>query len=282
MIIVSRGCNIIFRLFSPLYAASPLLGLGKVILIENRNIVDETEDSIISSQYIRKKREILPKRFEQRLNNFSKNDGISSFIRRQRIQTDPLKGFNYLINSNRTLSKVFDRFWPNDLPLYPKLKYISSPTTNLHPFESGTDPKSWSRLFPAIWPTVNFVQVACGIARDENGCLVERISIHSQRSKNPSAGERGRTEPWGGWILTGNQLIFRTNRALSHVQSARHGYRIAAIPANIIIRLARNLTGIYHGFLTDSVDVNPLKDNWRYATIIHYHPPSRLGYPVPS
>lgn len=153
---------------------------------------------LYSSQYIRKKREILPKRFEQRLNNFSKNDGISSFIRRQRIQTDPLKGFNYLINSNRTLSKVFDRFWPNDLPLYPKLKYISSPTTNLHPFESGTDPKSWSRLFPAIWPTVNFVQVACGIARDENGCLVERISIHSQRSKNPSAGERGRTEPWGG------------------------------------------------------------------------------------
>lgn len=110
MIIVSRGCNIIFRLFSPLYAASPLLGLGKVILIENRNIVDETEDSIISSQYIRKKREILPKRFKQRLNNFSKNDGILSFIRRQRIQTDPLKGFNYLINSNRTLSKVFNRF----------------------------------------------------------------------------------------------------------------------------------------------------------------------------
>lgn len=117
-------------------------------------------------------------------------------------------------------------------------------------------------MFPAIWPTVNFAQVACAIAQDENGWLVEYIYIYSQRSKNPCAEAKGVGHKRGGRLNPhGESADLPALPALSHVQSARHGYRIAAIPANIIIRLARNLTGIYHGFLSDLVDVNPLKDN---------------------
>lgn len=93
MIIVSRGCNIIFRLFSPLYAASPLLGLGKVILIENRNIVDETEDSIIQFTIYKKE-----------AGNFTKK--IQATLKQLLEERWNLKFHSQAANPNRSAQRI--------------------------------------------------------------------------------------------------------------------------------------------------------------------------------